>query len=144
MKKVAVTFEKLREFQQASNFFLVKAKGNDKTKLAYAIGKISKQAQEYHNQYKSLCDDLQDKYQATNSDGHLVWDIVEGGQRMPTFKPDQHTAFRKKRDELYAEWKTKTFEIEPYIATEIPNDLSFGEVDAFSGLIIPEDYEAKQ
>lgn len=136
---ITVTFKTLRVFAEAANFYLIKDTKNSHTKFAYAINKIMKQSTEFENQYKQECDDLQDTYQAIDSDKCLLWDLVEG-KRFPKFTAENHKIFRKKREELYQDWLKKEFTITPYMATDIPDDLTLAEIDCFLGLIIPADY----
>lgn len=139
-KSKKFTYKRLLTFHSMANFFLVRDKNNSMGKFAYAIQKIANQYDSIFAKYNSEEKDLLDKYQSTDEHGNLAYDIVEKTQ-FPCFTPANKTKYRKAKEALLEKWLTKEFEIEPYMANDIPKDLSFNEIDAFTGLILPDDYD---
>lgn len=127
-----------------------------KTKLGYAINKCEKYCIkllkpifELEETMKISCNDINSDTALTNpTTGEFVYDIVKDkdGNEVQKFKYTPIT--RKKRDnemrEVIKKYEQdleslleKEVEFEnPYYATEIPNNLTDEEIEAFTGIVI--------
>lgn len=93
--------------------------------------------------------DIQTKYQAVDQEGILLYKDEESKIRL--FTPENEKLARKEIHALNVKWQNemdKMFsetdtEIDPYVcpSDSIPKDLTFDQVDAYRGFVLPEDFE---
>jgi hypothetical protein len=128
MKK---SFDDILKFSNAGSFY-VRSLNGKKTKLSYAIEKVSKQTDGYISEYRDAVQDIGIEYAAVDSDGVLL--VQEDG----SFKFTKEGLKNKVRDErdLLKEWKDKEFDVEPFYSTELPEDISDAMLDVLTGFVI--------
>jgi len=128
MKK---TFEEIIAFVEQANIYNESIK-DKQTKLSHAIKKVNGKVKEHFEQYNEEIGDIRIDNAAADSDGVLIT-TEKGAFR---FTKDGLKAKNKADKKLAAEWDKKSFEVEAYIATDIPLDLSEDMRTAFSGFVI--------
>ncbi len=149
------TFKQVREFNAAVNTFINRNPENAKTKLGYAIKKISevqikKVVSDYQKEYTEMYYDLVERVQVnsalTDKATGAVLQTAKGADRPYQYNPEglltvmkAEKEFGSKAEELLAKWDSKEFEIEPHYAVELPPDLLENEMEAFSGFVITEE-----
>lgn len=126
-----VTFEQINEFLTASNQVLQAQKEEKESKLTYALKKVQKRIRKHIDDYMEVMRDIEVEHASTDADGNLKYD----GDKL-VYTPLQEKNMRKKKREVYAEWLKKEFEFEPYIATEIKEELSIEQKEALTGFVI--------
>lgn len=134
--KNQITIASAQNFMTAAQGWLSRDEANQRTKLAYAIGKVMARVQSQLRIYNGLIEDLNVEYAATNEKGHVLKD--EKDNRI--YEPDKEKQRNKKQREIYED--EKRFEIESYYAIEIPDSLSGYERALMEGfVIVPPDSE---
>lgn len=148
------TFKQIREFNIASDEFLKAKPENEHTKLGYAIKRVSdvsiaKILKDYQGEYQEA---YYEKVQKVHIDQALT-DKTTGailtapaGSDRPYLNSkeglkiimESEMSFKKYWDSQLEEWDKKEFEIIPYIAVEIPDDLSDSQKESLAGFVIPE------
>jgi len=92
--------------------------------------------------------DIQVKYQATNEEGHLLYEDKEC--TIKKFTSDNEKACRKEVVEVNKKWEAemeklfeKEIELEPFIIEDesFLKSLTFKQIEAFRGFVIPENFE---
>jgi len=128
--KITVTWERLFDFMEIAGAWLAKDKANENTKLGYAIQqRMQPRLKKAVNKYNSRRQDIAIEYAVTDDKKHILKD--ERGEYIDTV--ESATAKKARWEKLYEEG---TYEIEPYFATELPEDLTDIEVEALTGFVI--------
>lgn len=115
-----LTLKKSNEFISVGSDY---AKEND-NKLSYAIKKTIKRIQEASEDFNEKAEDLRIEYCSTDEKGNVV--KVNG----------QYQFTKENLRKLNADFKKLFLEIDPYFATEIPEDLTDEQTEAFEGIVI--------
>ena len=133
-------------------------KANPKpTKSLYAITRMLSRIdnakpfakyEERLNEVNQEIADIQVEHQATNEDGHLLYE--DEACTIKKFTPEKEKACRKKVVDVNAKWGKelekifeKEIELEPFMIEDkiFLKALNFKQIDAFRGFVIPEDFE---
>lgn len=144
MKK---TIKELNEFTIAAVKYL--AKNPAETKFSYAVKKvvkrISKATEDVKDEYNEELYDLNVKYASVDDKGNLLYEVevtieANGSKKeIPTqnlkFTADKFIEKSKVQRQLAKKLLTKEIEIEPYIATEIP-ELTEEEKETFKDYVL--------
>lgn len=94
--------------------------------------------------------DIQTKYQATNDEGHLLYEDKEC--KIKKFTSQNEISCRKEIAGVNKKWGKeldkifeKEVELEPFLIEDknFLDSLSFKQIEAFRGFVIPEDYSPK-
>lgn len=153
MKK---TYEQLLEYNVVAQNWLAKKKDNNNTKLGYAITK--KMAKKIEKLLKPFADideklieginDAKAEFALTEpTTKKFVYDILKDKVGNETQVYAYTNDGRIKREQKIKELKKQSqndgealmqneVEFEPYYATEVPQDLTIEEKEAFSGIVI--------
>jgi hypothetical protein len=138
MEKKQITFERLQNLNISAGEYLSSLPKGKKTKLSYAIDKISRSVQKGINKYSQMIADLRSDHAATDENGFLIIHEGKSGNDRYSFSPEKEKALRKAIVALGDE----KIEIGVHITNDVPNkDLSFNQIEDFRGILIPEDYE---
>lgn len=125
---VKKTFSEILEFNHYAEW--AKQQEED-TKLKYAINKVQKRISEIIEDYIDESKDIDIDHASTNEKGHIVKN--EDGTYAMTQGSEKKCREVKKNH--FREWKSKEFEFDNYIATEIP-ELSDEVKDILTGFVI--------
>lgn len=149
------TFKEIRDFNIAVNNFMRREPTNSQTKIGYALKRVSeksvtKAVKEYQNAYQEAYYTNVETVQVDNAlvdeKTKAILSAPEGSPRPYMYDKDGlkvvMDAERKFNNEtgpaLLEEFDKKEFDIEPYYTTDIPEDLTEEEKEAFKGFVIPE------
>ena len=122
------------------------------TKMEYAIDKmilrVTNLIKSSVTAFTDRCEDIRTENCMTiDRDGRqvILKETVTAGDRSEErylYSPEKDKAVRKAlRDEI-EKMDALVFDVEPYIATVIPTNLTLEQIEAFRGFVIPEDYES--
>jgi hypothetical protein len=138
MNTHTITFEKLNNLIESCNAY-AKTLDGKKTKLSYAIERISRSLEKGSGELQLKINDLRTDYAQADEKGILI--IKEGvkGTDRYCFTKENEKKFRKAVNDLMNE----SVIIDGYIATEVPDDLTFNQIEDFKGILIPADYEQR-
>lgn len=124
------------------------------TKMDYAIDKMvlrmTTLIKPSVTAFTDRCEDIRTENCTTvDRDGRqvILKDTITAGDRSEErylYTPEKDKVVRKLLREEIEKMDAMQFQVEPYIATTIPNDLTLEQIEAFRGFVIPEDYEAKE
>lgn len=128
------TYERLINYNAHSRVWLNEDKGNAKTKLGYAISRLSPRIEKLLQRYQNESEDINIDHCATDDKGYILRD-ERGDYR---FTRDE----LKKRNHARQKLFESEVEIEPYFATEVPDDLPAAFHEICLGLIIREETES--
>lgn len=106
----------------------------EKTKFRYALERIDKRLEPHTGAYMASLYDLDLEHAATDEKSVLI----TGEKEQFRYTKDGLRARSKARQELLA----KTFEFEPYFATELPDNLSEVEKQVCAGFVLKEEEAA--
>lgn len=109
------TYKDLFEFLNIANTYVSNGHAEPKDKLAYAIKRVKKRLEPVMESWNESLADLQYDHASIDEKGNLIR-TKEGGLMFTVPK-------QKEFDKAVKELRKKTFEFEPYFATELPNDL---------------------
>lgn len=129
--KSTITYERLFDYIGAASAWLKETKdsqANSRTKLGYAIQRMSARAQKLSEKYQRKLEDLRIEHCSIDDKGLILRDE----RNQYRFTKDGLTKLNRAQEELYG----SDVEIEPYYATAIPKDLSAIYVEAFFGIVI--------
>lgn len=141
------TFQKLREFNVISQGYLLRCRMG--TKIAYAIARVQeKYMSTIFKEYSEKVRTIAIEHCFVDGNGVILYDTVRGenGQESRKFRYTKEGMIKKEKDEkeLMDEYDKKEVEIDTFIVKDVPLDLNEIEIEAFKGLVIPKDYEAKE
>lgn len=122
------TFAQIADFDSGARNWLVRNPAS--TKFKYAIERVLKRCQDVLSDYKQKHDEITISNAATDDKGVLLTD-ERGNFR---FKPEG--MIKRSREQL--ELVRSETEIEPYIATEPPKELTVAESDLFMDFVLKE------
>jgi hypothetical protein len=114
------------DFLNAASLYL--STHQDETKLTYALNRVVKRASKIHGKYLERREELQIDNCVTDDKGKILRDADKGFQ----FTRDG----LKKVNEECRRILDEEVEIDPYHATELPENLTQVERDAFMGFVI--------
>lgn len=123
------TNEKIAVFMEAAAQWMAKHPG--RSKFAHALHRVMDRANRTRSAYSEALQDINVDHAATDATTKVILKDQHGGIAMT--KEDTKNANAAIR-KLYRE---KEVEIEPYMATDVPDDLTYAEEDAFAGFVIP-------
>jgi len=123
------TFKELFEFLATANAYVIDGK-EPKDKLAYAIKKVKKRLETAMDTWNETLADLQYDNASLDEKGN----ILRNKENQLVFTP----AKQKELDKAARELRKKTFEFEPYYATELPKDLDEFTREPLIGFVIKE------
>jgi hypothetical protein len=141
------SYQEIAQFDREARAYLVRREANWKnanpeskasppaSKFTYAVNRMLKRSQAVIQDYHEQIEEINIKYCSEDKDGNIATD--ERGQ----FKFRREELLKRNKDQREL-FKTKT-EIEVYMATEVPDDLSQEDKDTFSGFVIPEELEPR-
>lgn len=109
---VKKTFEQILEFNHYANWL---KQNGEETKLSYAVGKVQKKLFDFIEDYTDEVKDLDIDHASTNEKGVLIME-----KEAYSYTPDKMKRLREAKKKHLKEWKTKEFEFENYICTEVP------------------------
>lgn len=152
-----MTFEKIRQFNYRGQNFVKKNPTNGLTKLGLAIKKIGSESveaivKEYRNAHaeayytevetvqidNALVDEKTKAILSAPRDAERPYLYDREGLKR-VLEAERHFA-EVRNDAILKEWDSREFDITPIFTTDIPNDLTDEEIEAFKGFCIPEDY----
>lgn len=150
---VKKTFEEVRKFNMAVDKFYRAKPTNEQTKLGYAVRKVSEGSikqivkdyqQAYTEKYYTEVESVQVDNALTDKATGAILMAPKGSDRPYQYKPENlkkvMIAERKFAEitasALLDEWDKKEFEIDEHYASEIPEGLSDGDIEAFRGFAI--------
>jgi hypothetical protein len=150
MKK---TFKQIREFNIASEGFMKRNPTNMQTKLGYALKRvseksISKAAKEYSNAYSESYYTNVEKIQIDNALTDKVTGAILAAPKdserpylydkegLKAVMEAENRFSKETAQALLEEFDSKEFEIDPFLAKELPEDLTDEEIEAFKGFVI--------
>ena len=130
-----MTIKKTRE---EVNFFhnsalIYRQNNNKKSKFNYALGVLlNRQTEKIQKTTKEKIEDINTEHAAVDRDGVLLRD----GDNYKYTKDEA----KKRLQKIRQVWKEEV-EIEPYYATDVPQDLTLSEIDAFTDFVLRRDAE---
>lgn len=141
------TIKELNEFTLAAAKYL--AKNPAETKFSYAVKKvvkrIEKATEDAKDDYNEELYDLNVKYASVDEKGNLLYEVEitteSNGSKKETptqslkFTADKFIQKNKEQRELAKKLLAKEIEVEPYIATEIP-ELTEEETETFKNYVL--------
>lgn len=146
------TFKQIREFNVASDGLFSRKPAYRNTKFGYALEKIGEvPIQGIIKDWQRYNSKIRDEIFGTKEIDNALTDKVtgavlfapRGSERKYLYGPEGLKVIVKLEDEYrdrleiaWAEYDTKEFEIPTYVATEVPDDLTDKEKEAFSGFVI--------
>ncbi len=133
--KTKTTFERLFEFARAADGWLARDKANERTKLGYAISRMTARVKKAQERYLAAVEDINIDACATDDKGIILRD----SRGDFTYTRDGLKQRNKLRQELYE----SEIEVEPYFATQLPDDLTEAEREAFEGFVVREEMAAE-
>lgn len=147
MKK---TYEDIIDFVQTAAKWKIENNETDDnkplTKFGYALMRVQKPAIKKYQEFQEL---LQEKFRDIDIDKAATED-VKGKEIILTdengkfrFEPKKLKEADKEKRVAQKELLETAIEIEPYYATEVPDDLSETYKEAFLGFVIREEEEVK-
>jgi hypothetical protein len=128
------TYEKLFTFSHIAQAWLNAGKDRVNTKLGYAITRLAPRLQKLERKYQNAIADIQIDCCEVDERGIILKD--ERGEFRFT-KVGLKDRNRKQLELLEAE-----IEIEPYYASQAPDDLSESEREAFEGFVLKVEADA--
>ena len=140
MPSINRTYQEIAAFDQEARQWLAnreaqwkQQEGNkDKafpgTKFTWAVNRVLKRSQAVISDYQERVTELHIKHAAVDDKG--VLDLDPRGQFR--FKPDELILKNQEQSKLF---RSET-QIEPYYATEVPDDLTESEKDLFADFVI--------
>lgn len=140
------SFRKLLQFEQAAESYTQRRTGE--TKLDYAIKKLSDKFTAINTAFterlQAQLDDVRIDHCLTDPPDDPNGKIVRDSAYRYVFTKEGEKACKKELKKVGdALLDMEDIEIVPYFATQIPDDLTETELEAFSGLVIkPEQVEA--
>lgn len=140
MKKKHFTYAELLKFDMVAGKWLSQDKKNEDSKLGYAIKKIGDQISAILKVERKEIDlklkDLEIDSYETDKNGYIVRD--EQGKAVQ--KPESLKKLERAKIQLVDDYERnmneKKFEIEPYYASIVPDDLTEYELDVLIGLVV--------
>jgi len=120
------SFEQIIEFNELANGIKDK-----RSKLAYACKKVQKRVAEYIEDYIDKLKDLEVEYASIDSNGDLI--VKENKY---SYKPERLKALNEAKKKLWKSYKSKEYEFESYICTEITEELTDEEKDILEGFVL--------
>ncbi len=130
------TFKELSFMNNLYNEMLKENPKIENTKFGYAFNRFfRKNLDQIFKDYNTILADIHIDNALTDKDtGEILFDR-ESSARGFKFSPEKLKLIMKKERELQEEWNQKEYEVEPFIATEVPS-LNETQKEAFEGLII--------
>lgn len=146
------TFKQIVNFNTQADVFVKRSPTNVHTKLGYALSKVTDGSvgAVLKNFNKAYRDAYFDKVRKAMIDNALTDKVtgavllsLRGSERPYLFAPEglknvikAEADFNDYMDTLNQEWENKEFEINPYMAAELPEDLTDLEREAFKGFVL--------
>lgn len=150
------TFKQIRDFNNAVEAYYRRVPDAIKTKIGYAIRKVSdKENAKILKDYNTELSEIRDSILEKAYIDHALTDKVTGAvllaprdKENPNARPylydkaglqtvmKAEREFEKKGNEMLEQWDVKEFEITPHITSEIPDDLTDIEKEAFMGFVL--------
>lgn len=122
------TYEQIYQFAFAARTWLSRDEKNAERKMGYAIKRLSPRIEKIQQRYQNAREDIQIDCCSTDDKGIILRDD-RGEYRFSKSE-------LKRRNKEWQELFESAVEIKPYIATEIPDDLTDEEREAFAGFVI--------
>jgi len=123
---IKTSWAKLIQASRVADAYLTKHP--EKTKLEYAIQRTLSRIAKTNDGLQEQLETIDIDHASTDKDGILLT-----GPNGYQFTPEKKKARNAKRTALI---KAVDVEIDPYFASEIPDDISEADLDAFEGIII--------
>lgn len=145
MKK---TIKQISDFNKSVAVYL--AEHTEENKITYALKKVSKRIEA---KTKEVLDDFNEKVMDVNIElasvdekGNIVYEVetvtdLAGSKKeikteVPKFTPEKLREKNKRMAEMNKAVMKQEIEFENYIATEVPEDLTEDEIEAFKDFVI--------
>jgi len=134
-------FRQVREFNMAAHVFLNSNGNNSKTKLGYAIQKVTKQSiKKVVEDYNFDKEFLNIEHCHTDENDVIVYDLVKdhlgNDQQRYRFSKKGLKAKMQAEKKFVSEYDEKTFEIKSHIVKDVPAGISEEHLEAFDGFVI--------
>lgn len=133
MSKITVTYERIDKFLHYSYLYL-NSIGSRKTKLRNAIERVSESIRIATNKRAQKIESLRIDAASVDERGDLIITIGVDGQDIYSFKPDKLNIFKQNVDKISGE----LVDIDTFV-TDNYKDLSWSYIEAFKGIIIPQE-----
>lgn len=151
-----ITYQRLIDYTNVAYYFLRKKKENADTKLGYAITRMGKVIDKALRPYKELIEEQNIAVEDINilnattdkTTGVLVFDTAkdEAGKEIRNYRytPEKLIKRNKEIRAIAKEYEAKIEAlleqeaelVNPYFATDLPNDLTTQEIEAFDGIVL--------
>ena len=130
------TFKQIREFNQYASAIL---RRHPISKISYSLKKVLKKLKMVED-YNNELEDIRVECCYTNNKGVIEYDITKdsSGNEVRHYKytkEDMKQRLHRMR-ELVEQWNNKTFEVNPYFVTEVPDDITMDEREALLGFVL--------
>jgi len=130
------TYQEIATFDGEARGWL--AKNTENTKFSWAIKRVLKRTQAALQEYREKAEDITIEHCSVDGAGNII--IEEGrdplGRPMERYKFTKE-ALQKRNDEQRTLFK-KQVDIEPYVATDLPKDLSEEDKELFMDFVLKE------
>lgn len=129
---IKTTYEKLFYYNEIAQAWLEDNPPRERTKLGYAISRLTPRVRKAFQQYQNLREDIAVDTCAVDEKGLILRETHN----------NEYKYTKEKQAERNQRWRKlyeSEIEIEPYFATQAPNDLTVIEREAFAGLVIREE-----
>src|SRR6266446_4768825 len=125
------TYQEIATFDGQARQWI--AQHPEKTKFSWAVNRVLKRSQAIVQDYREKAEDLTIKHCSVDDKGNILTDgIDQFGRERYKFTPDK---LLKRNEEQRALFKTEV-EIEPYIATEEPKEISEEDRELFEDFVL--------
>ncbi len=130
--KIKTTYEKLFGYAVVASAYLAEKESRKDTKLGYAIiTRMDPRVSSAQKRYQLASEEISIDHCATDEKGIVLKD----GNGNFEFTKEGLKERNKKRQELF---ESVEIEVEVYIATQVPDDLTPAEYDALEGFVLPQ------
>lgn len=144
VETVSTTYESILAFMNMAEQWIKRTKAPTgespaRTKFHYAIRKMVRRSQQQIDLYNEAAADIRTANAATYQDGDKKGVIIRGVNGSPEFTPELELKALQEIRKLY---RTTHVMIDPFMAQDVPSDLTDDEREAFAGFVLPESGEA--
>lgn len=108
--------------------------GGKKNALTWALDRMLKRTEDIQEDYNEDVNDARFELAGKDKEGFIIEESTENGGAKYKYTPEN----RKKLSEKIKELQAKEVEVEPYIATSVPDDLPFDFRDVFTPFVLEE------
>ena|SRR3990167_46807 len=129
------TFEEIKKFNLFAQILFAVTPDTEKSKFGYAIKKVLTSLTKVFEEYNSELDMIRIDHALSDEKTKAILMAPKGEGRQFQYSKEGLKAVIQAESELVKRWNIKEFEVEPYLAKEVP-ELTEEQVEAFIGFVV--------